>query len=226
MICATLAILVEKKFQGQELRAIGGVYFLRMLCPAIITPETWCLYDKQTMEPVRWVLTNISRLLQLASNALTFKAGTVYAILNDWLAKNQPKIDGFLQGLGKIPSNWEDFVTKNDISPYNKNKICSEIHLELCAVLPQIAIALTKLDKGKTLDYLVKVLNCLGVPNSKIGLQLLPDNPFFIGNSSVGTLDSFDKYLTKDKNGHNSNIQNSKPELETVSNADLSLETN
>ena len=111
---------------------------------------------------------NVCKVLQTASNGIKFKESNQFSIINEWLNKNQQKIDNFLTTLAKIPKNWTDFVKKNIISDYNKSKVCSELHVELLCVLKELAITYGHTEKKTNFLELISVLTNLGPPNSRL----------------------------------------------------------
>lgn len=47
-LCAHLRAKVLTKFPESKYSAIGGFFFLRFLCPAIVSPESYGLVDSGT----------------------------------------------------------------------------------------------------------------------------------------------------------------------------------
>jgi hypothetical protein len=65
---------------------IGGFFFLRYLCPAIISPER-VGYSSPILQAHRSNIINLSKLLQKLANGQKFAEGDVMAPCNAFLAK-------------------------------------------------------------------------------------------------------------------------------------------
>lgn len=97
---------VAERFPDAKFTAIGGFVFLRLLGPAILTPEN-AGFAKQTIPRntnVRKILLQATRVMQNISNNVLFGAKETHmAILNDFLTNNISKVTNFLRGISVLP---------------------------------------------------------------------------------------------------------------------------
>lgn len=99
-IAAMLVEHVESKFPGASEKAVGGFFFLRFVCPAIVAPATFGLLDKHPSGPAHRALVLVAKVLQNAANATQFKE-TEMECFNTFLTAKQPELDQFLKALGQ-----------------------------------------------------------------------------------------------------------------------------
>ncbi|KAL6055769.1 GTPase activating factor [Balamuthia mandrillaris] len=106
-LCQELKNAVSEKFPGSLYTVVGGYYFLRFLCPAIISPEGFGVVpgpqqgspEKVTVE-VRRVLILVSKLLQQLANSLKFGAKEPYMEpLNPFIDDNLARMHQFFDKL-------------------------------------------------------------------------------------------------------------------------------
>ncbi|KAN0031291.1 hypothetical protein ACTA71_010380 [Dictyostelium dimigraforme] len=75
LICQIINELVEKKYPNDNIKAVGGFFFLRFINPAIFSPEALGLISVAPNSNVRRTLTLVSKILQNISNQVTFSSG-------------------------------------------------------------------------------------------------------------------------------------------------------
>lgn len=74
-ICVVLWCNVEKKFGDFKFAALGGFFFLRFLCPALLTPDSHGLIGSSSVsKEFRRTLTLLAKALQNISNGVEFGA--------------------------------------------------------------------------------------------------------------------------------------------------------
>ncbi len=89
-VCHLLREEVEKKFPGTTRISVGGLMFLRFICPAIVAPvQSGCLENSGQVpsRPARRALLMVSKIMQKLANGTRFKADSEAHLvpLNDWL---------------------------------------------------------------------------------------------------------------------------------------------
>ncbi|KAI8895834.1 hypothetical protein BC833DRAFT_599920 [Globomyces pollinis-pini] len=105
--CSIMHKLVSKKFQGSELLAVGGYIFLRLIGPAIISPESFGI----TKEPInnkeiRRGLVLVSKIIQNMANDVLFGNKESFMVtFNPLLKDNRVKLLHFLESLCNSPFN-------------------------------------------------------------------------------------------------------------------------
>lgn len=50
---------VEKKFPNSRIKAIGGFYFLRFLCPALVLPDQYGLVSRNLIKKKPFIFKNL-----------------------------------------------------------------------------------------------------------------------------------------------------------------------
>jgi hypothetical protein len=72
-ISAMFVETVESKFPGASEKAVGGFFFLRFVCPAIVAPATFGLLQKHPSGASHRALVLVAKVLQNAANSTQFK---------------------------------------------------------------------------------------------------------------------------------------------------------
>jgi len=110
-ISATLRKEIEIKFPKSVSTAIGGFFYLRLVCPTIISPETFGILEEPiTNQDERRALVLISKAIQNLSNNVTFNEDFMQD-MNIWISENKEKMGQFLQHLAEgahQPSTYEE----------------------------------------------------------------------------------------------------------------------
>jgi hypothetical protein len=111
-VCVLLKNEVEVKFPSAVLFTMGGYYFLRLVCPSIVSPEGFGILDRVISQKERRPLILISKVLQNLANETAFKEEYM-EVMNDWMARAKPKMNEFLSKLSQgpfqhIPLNYSD----------------------------------------------------------------------------------------------------------------------
>jgi len=91
-ICFELRRHVAEKFPASVYTVIGGFYFLRFICPAIVSPEGFGIFERIPDE-TRRPLVIISKVIQNLGNNLEFGKKEAYMIpLNDLIVEYLPRV--------------------------------------------------------------------------------------------------------------------------------------
>lgn len=68
-ICGTIADAAEEKFPGSKNSAVNSFFFLRFVCPVLVSPEREGLLDPTVSAPIRRPLLQIAKTIQNIANS-------------------------------------------------------------------------------------------------------------------------------------------------------------
>jgi len=105
---------VMKKFPEHHLRVVGGFYFLRFLCPALVSPEGFGIISSSPSSKSRRSLILVSKVLQNLANDVEFGEKENYMIqMNPFISSNQATMWKFLECLASPSSSSITFKTSH-----------------------------------------------------------------------------------------------------------------
>lgn len=124
MICKELRDHTEKKFPESVNTVIGGYFFLRLICPATVSPEGFGIVDGVVNERARRALVYISKLLQSIANGIKFSKKEEYMLpLNDFIDSNFARLTTLFSQLATVaPSAEEKQVSEEKEKGKEKEK--------------------------------------------------------------------------------------------------------
>lgn len=100
-----LKVATTKRFPDSNNTAVGGFLFLRFLCPAITSPDSFELVQGPVGDSQRRLLVLVAKTLQNLANGVEFGTKEVYmAKLNEFIQLNLPKIKVFFDNVSTIPA--------------------------------------------------------------------------------------------------------------------------
>ncbi|ELR15903.1 PH domain containing protein [Acanthamoeba castellanii str. Neff] len=170
---------VLTKFPESKYSAIGGFFFLRFLCPAIVSPESYGLVDSGAATLTganRRPLILVSKVLQSIANGVQFGKKEPYMIpMNELMQVNIAKVHNFFDDLADIAGLEDQFVMGNlgqrelTFRPDQLAKVHAELHLRFGVIKAHVLETVeqsTESGKHKVgmLDALEKLLSKLGLP--------------------------------------------------------------
>ncbi|KAJ5078754.1 ras gtpase-activating protein [Anaeramoeba ignava] len=102
-LCAKLNEITSQFFSESQYVAIGGLVFLRLICPTIVAPNVFGILDqKEKITPkIRKALVVISKIIQSISNGCLFKDAGELVLLNEFVEESIPRLKGFMDSLIK-----------------------------------------------------------------------------------------------------------------------------
>jgi len=129
---AYLQVEVMKRFPEMKDRVVGGFFFLRFVCPALLSPEQWGIVDDPPTPGLRRTLILISKVIQNLANELEFGDKEAYMMpMNVFIQQNIPRMKEFLTNLSAVPttrllvnereSTWEDMLLQRLSDEYTKS---------------------------------------------------------------------------------------------------------
>ena len=164
--------LTLEKFKDQSLGksspeiCVGGLFFLRFICPCFVTPERYAIASVQEItSQARRNLILISKILQNLSNHLLFSKKEAFMIFcNNFLEVNQEKMKNLLKRLSHHfhEESASKFIDENQL--YQLHCKFIEKNEFICAAVEKGSNTSTLLDKYTA------VMDCLGDSKSPIEL--------------------------------------------------------
>jgi len=100
-IVQVLLLVTSEKFRGSQGVVLSGFFFLRFLCPAIISPELFGINLEKKLTPAdQRALVLVSKVIQNLANGVEFGGKEPYMVpLNSFLKQYRPKFEEFLSSL-------------------------------------------------------------------------------------------------------------------------------
>jgi len=119
--------LVKQCFPESELTSIGGFFFLRFLCPAIVSPEAFGVVDEINDPECRRALTLVAKVLQnLANDVQHFKEDFMEP-LNGFLTRNSSRMTSFYEEISTVPESGPDDARRPKFTEEDRYKSLSLI---------------------------------------------------------------------------------------------------
>jgi hypothetical protein len=124
-ICKQLTQVVSTKYPEAVTSVVGGYFFLRFVCPALLAPNSFSLVGEGYLTaPAKRGLILVSKVLQQLANGLPFGMKEDYMIkFNSFLEKHEKTVHDFLFALSSIGNDQLDW----DEDPLEGNE--SEVKL-------------------------------------------------------------------------------------------------
>lgn len=90
---------VSQKFPDAGISAVGGLVFLRFICPIVVSPDGSGLCDAPSKE-LRRGLVFIAKIIQNLANNVQFGGKEAYmTVMNDFVTDRLPHVNGFLKAI-------------------------------------------------------------------------------------------------------------------------------
>ena len=102
----------------QTTALVGGYLILRVVNPAIVTPEAHGLLDAPPPPALRRALVLVSKLVQNAANGVEFGAKEAYMKpFNAWVVRTAPRVSAFLAAVAAVePAATETAAARGRLS--------------------------------------------------------------------------------------------------------------
>lgn len=100
-LCKCICDNARERFPGSEQLAVAGFFFLRFICPAIASPETFDLVKVENIEARRTLLL-VGKILQNLANGVEFKEDYLQD-MNSFLSNNEMQLSLFFKKLRTYP---------------------------------------------------------------------------------------------------------------------------
>ena len=175
-VCASLRQLVGQRFPENSIISVGGLFFLRFVCPCFVTPERFKLIAVTDIDKVRrrnGIL--VSKVLQGLSNNVPFGKKEPFMIpINDFITRYQPKMNALLLRLSSHSDSIEKstgFVSEADLF---------EIHSSFFNMKDPLAKKLVESGNDELKDRFTKIMNAMGEPKEP-GLE---DDPSSVSKAT------------------------------------------
>jgi len=116
--------LVAQCFPEAELKAIGAFLFLRLICPAIITPNQYGLIEDEITNPLaRRALTLIAKVLQNLANSVLMFNEDYMEPLDSFLVENSKRMNTLYEKISSIPNTGPEDALRKSVSEEDKYKM-------------------------------------------------------------------------------------------------------
>eukprot|EP01119_Soliformovum_irregulare_P018611 TRINITY_DN574_c0_g1_i1.p1 TRINITY_DN574_c0_g1~~TRINITY_DN574_c0_g1_i1.p1 ORF type:complete len:1038 (+),score=322.06 TRINITY_DN574_c0_g1_i1:3422-6535(+) len=112
-LCACIGMKVKSKFPEHTLSAMGGFFFLRYLCPALVQPAAFGLINKnaQVSPTILRALILSAKILQNLSNRVNFGEKENYLTrANAFIHRNTLALDGIFERILKCDAVCRNFL--------------------------------------------------------------------------------------------------------------------
>ena len=143
-ICKQIRSLSRRKYPDAQdstiCTLIGGFFFLRFINPAIISPISYMLIDKQPAEHPKRTLTYVAKILQSLANKPTTSKEPYMQALQPFLDENRDRISKFLLDICEVQDFYESLEMDNYVA-------LSKRDLELSISLNEVYATHTLLQK-------------------------------------------------------------------------------
>eukprot|EP01132_Coremiostelium_polycephalum_P003622 gene3622-4511_t len=166
-ICNYISKVVSEHFPGNEKMAIGGIMFLRFICPAIISPESFGIISTGTLsKEIRRALVLSTKVLQNLANGQMGVRESYMANLNSFVNENSKTIDDIFESFTILSlDNMTTPPVKSMITEEQKDEDIIVLHQHFNSGLEKITKYLTTVLKQKEVaDRLTSILQRLGPP--------------------------------------------------------------
>eukprot|EP00004_Rigifila_ramosa_P018646 TRINITY_DN4663_c0_g2_i2.p1 TRINITY_DN4663_c0_g2~~TRINITY_DN4663_c0_g2_i2.p1 ORF type:complete len:264 (-),score=53.34 TRINITY_DN4663_c0_g2_i2:162-953(-) len=131
LMCAHLKVEAEKRFEDGGYLATVGFFFLRCVCPAILSPERNAVIEGTPTPEVRRALILLTKLIQNVAAGVEFDGSKedFMTITNFYIRKNAPVVRAFLAALSEPPAEPIEYpVASFPISHYDALHDQLEMH--------------------------------------------------------------------------------------------------
>jgi len=134
-LCTFIAEIVEDKFHGSHLQAVGGFIFLRFFCPAIVSPDELVAIPQSAKE-LRRGLVLCTKVIQNLANHVSFGVKETFMIeLNGFLNGNFAPVQKFLMRIsgldGNLPEIDDQYYGKNEAQIEPNSNVVYKLHYYL-----------------------------------------------------------------------------------------------
>mmetsp|Transcript_37048 Transcript_37048/g.58292 ORF Transcript_37048/g.58292 Transcript_37048/m.58292 type:complete len:810 (-) Transcript_37048:107-2536(-) len=105
VVCRKLAVATNTKFPDGLYSILGGLFFLRFVCPALTLPTEMGIWPSELPQNAKRALLLISKILMALSNGVRFGKKEEYMIpMNEFIDKNDSNLRVFFDKLILDPS--------------------------------------------------------------------------------------------------------------------------
>eukprot|EP01112_Ceratiomyxa_fruticulosa_P013951 TRINITY_DN3958_c0_g1_i1.p1 TRINITY_DN3958_c0_g1~~TRINITY_DN3958_c0_g1_i1.p1 ORF type:complete len:612 (+),score=150.03 TRINITY_DN3958_c0_g1_i1:172-2007(+) len=122
---------VSQRFPDMKQKVVGGFFFLRFLCPSMVTPEGYGLIEEVPSPKARRSLILVSKILQNLANQVEFGNKEEYmCIMNGFITGNMVQMNNLLDILANPPDvpplNYHPSPSK-DMPPFCLDTLYTQI---------------------------------------------------------------------------------------------------
>ena len=143
-ICKQIRSLTRRKYPEANDQTIctliGGFFFLRFINPAIVTPKSYMLIERQPADNPKRTLTYIAKLLQNLANKPSYAKEPYMIKLQPFIEQNKERVNKFMLDLCEVSDFYESLEMDNYVALSKKD-------IELSISLNEVYATHTLLEK-------------------------------------------------------------------------------
>eukprot|EP00761_Pharyngomonas_kirbyi_P006557 gb/GECH01006565.1/.p1 GENE.gb/GECH01006565.1/~~gb/GECH01006565.1/.p1 ORF type:complete len:538 (+),score=98.68 gb/GECH01006565.1/:1-1614(+) len=131
LLCRLVHQALEQRFGSSDAsrRGVGGMFFLRFLNPVIVAPHTRHVLDTPPPRSAARTLTLLAKIIQALSNGVLLGSKESYmAVISEDAAREQDRVDKFLDELAGVEQNEEKTKKESSFSNHNQTDNNSDNH--------------------------------------------------------------------------------------------------
>ncbi|KYR01829.1 hypothetical protein DLAC_01846 [Tieghemostelium lacteum] len=160
-----IAKVVQESFPGNEKMAIGGIMFLRFICPAIVSPESFGIVGAGALSrETRRALVLSTKILQNLANGQMGVRESYMANLNAFVNENVKVIDDLFDSFTVMTTDHQVPFQKTNITDEQKDEDIIVLHQHFAFSLEKITKQLIQMNQKEPSDRLISILQRLGPP--------------------------------------------------------------
>lgn len=119
-ICKQIRNLSRRKYPDARDEAIctliGGFFFLRFINPAIVTPKSYMLIERNPDDKPKRTLTYIAKMLQNLANKPSYAKEPYMAKLQPFILRNKDRVNKFMLDLCEVQDFYESLEMDNYVA--------------------------------------------------------------------------------------------------------------
>mmetsp|Transcript_5812 Transcript_5812/g.14780 ORF Transcript_5812/g.14780 Transcript_5812/m.14780 type:complete len:376 (-) Transcript_5812:1576-2703(-) len=109
LVCKQLQEVAQQNYPNHVQQLVGGFFFLRVICPALVSPIRFGVWKDPIPEHAKRPLILVSKTLQCLANAVKFGKKEAYMHpMNTFLKANESRMTHFLNEIAIVPEVVED----------------------------------------------------------------------------------------------------------------------
>ncbi|KAF2077194.1 hypothetical protein CYY_001515 [Polysphondylium violaceum] len=166
-ICNYISKVVTEAFPGNEKMAIGGIMFLRFICPAIVSPESFGIVTTGTLSrETRRALVLTTKVLQNLANGQMGVRETYMSGLNAFVNENMKTIDDLFDSFTILSTGTDaSTIVKTNITEEQRDEDVILLHTHFSFALEKITKQISvNFNQKEVGDRLTQILQRLGPP--------------------------------------------------------------
>jgi len=168
--CSFLKKYVGAKFPGSTLISVGGLFFLRFVCPVIVAPERLQLVEGSLNSTQRRNLVLISKVLQNLSNDVSFGAKEPFMQpMNEFISSYRSKMMALQERLAEVPMHKLQEIANRELPSFDETQL-SAVHDQVYKHKDKILAEIEEMETKGTVTASVPLSDCFYAVAMQMGL--------------------------------------------------------